>query len=350
MVEILLKDSMTTIQKKLNKGGDIHFQPGIYKITRQLIIPANTILHLYGAVLKRCGNIQSVFLNKCKTSTKQYNGAGNIRFLGGTIEGMGGYSYDNLITFFHSHDIELNGVTFLDTLCHAVELNACQNVVIKGCMFKGSNTKDAYKEVIQLDTAYTTGFWLEGSSKKSKCYDGTTCNNISITNNTFTRSDYRKHPTACIGTHTQIINGKHHTDIKILQNYFVCNGGNCISLIGMKDVQIFSNYFKGCSRAIKIFNKEESYTLTGELVKPGVMDGLVDNVKIVDNVCEEATGSVKCSGIYIDNINAAHIDVYSNKFVRASEFEKYYLCVVNCQQPPSIDVKNNQSQLRIKGV
>lgn len=350
MVEILLKDSMATIQKKLNKGGDIHFQPGTYRITKQLIIPADTTLHMYGATLRRNASIQSVFLNKCKTSTKKYTGAGNIKLEGGTIEGMGGYSYDNLVTFFHGHDITIIGVTFLDTLCHAIELNACQNVVISGCSFKGSNTKDAYKEVIQLDTAYTTGFWLDGSSKKSKCYDGTTCNNISIANNIFTRSDYRKHPTACIGTHTQIVSGRCHSDIKILQNYFTCNGGNCLSLIGMKDVQIFSNYFKGCARAIKIFDKEESYTLTGDLVKPGITDGVVERVRIVDNVCEEATGSVKCSGIYIDNKNAAQIDVYSNKFERASEFEKYYLCVVNCKQPPDIDVKNNQSRLKTKGI
>jgi len=350
MIEVQLKDSMATIQKKLNKGGEIHFQAGTYRITQQLIIPSNTTIYLTGATLRRCANIQSIFLNKCKTSTKGYKGAGNIKIQNGTIEGMGNYGYDNLVTFFHGHDIEIVGVTFLDFLCHAIELNACQNVLITGCAFKGCNTKESYKEVIQLDAAYTVGFWLNGSSKKSKCYDGTMCNNISITNNIFTRSDYRKHPTACIGSHTQLVGGRCHTDIKIVQNDFTCNGGNCLSLIGMKDVQIFSNYFRGCARAIKIWEKDESYTLTGEKVKPEVTDGAVDHVRIIDNVVQDSTGSVKCSGVYIDNLNATVIDIYSNKFERASEFEKYYLCVVNCKQPPDIDVKNNQSRLRIKGL
>ena len=167
MITIKLTDSMSTIQKKLNKGGDIIWQNGVYDITKQLIIKSNSVINLNGARLRRCANIQSIFLNKCKTSTTKYSGDGNIRIATGTFEGMGKYSPDNLVTFFHSHDVIINNCTFLDTRCHAVEVNSSKNVTIENCNFLGCNTEEAFREIIQIDTAYAGGFWKDGSSKKS---------------------------------------------------------------------------------------------------------------------------------------------------------------------------------------
>ena len=74
MTDILLTDSMDKIQKKLSKGGSICFQRGTYKITKQLILKEGSYITLNGSILKRCGNIQSVFLNECSAKTTVYKG------------------------------------------------------------------------------------------------------------------------------------------------------------------------------------------------------------------------------------------------------------------------------------
>jgi len=347
MTEVKLSDSMSTIQKKLNKGGDIVFQGGIYKITQQLIIPADTTLHLVGATLKRCGNIQSIFLNKCKTSTTGYKGAGNITIWGGTLEGMGSYNHDNLLTFFHSHDIKVIGVKFLDTLCHAVELNACKDVEIENCQFFGNNAEEEYQEMIQIDSAYAVGFWLSGSSKKSKCYDGTPCMNVTIIGCKFDKSDYRTYPKACIGTHTQLYQGEPHRYIKILQNYFNCQGGVCLSLIGMSEVSVFSNYFTGASRIARVYNKDYSYKLDGTKVKPTKADGVCQDIKFKDNILLESYGDKPCPGIYAKALEDPHegIEVVGNKFDKTKEADKYYLYTVNCKD---VLADNNKTKMKKK--
>ena len=346
MITIKLTDSMSTIQKKLNKGGDIIWQNGVYDITKQLILKANSVINLNGSRLRRCANIQSIFLNSCKTSTTKYNGAGGIRITTGTFEGMGKYSPDNLVTFFHSHDIVITNCTFLDTRCHAIELNSTKNVTIENCNFLGCNTDEVYKEIIQIDTAYAGGFWKDGSSIKSKCYDGTTCENIAINHCIFNKSNSRDYPKACIGTHTQIIDGRTHKNIKIFQNYFFCgNEQACLSLIGMEDVQILSNYFEQYGRVARIYNKDYSYNLVGEKVAPKSGDGKCKDIRFINNVCNGTLGSNKCSGIFIDNDQADNIQITGNKFNKKSDTEKYYLYVTDkgCE---NLVVRGNTTELK----
>lgn len=351
MTTILLTDSMDKIQKKLNKGGEIKFQYGTYKITKQLILKNKSNINLNGAVLRRNASIQSIFLNECSAKTKAYKGAGNITIYNGTFEGMGSYSHDNLVTFFHSHDILIENVTFLDNLCHALEINSSKNVEIANCKFLGNNTEKAYKEIIQIDGAYAVGFWLNGSTKKSKCYDGTMCEDIIITGCEFNKSKYRNAPSVCIGTHTQLVGGKQHKDIQILHNTFVCDGSsNCISLIGMRDVYIYSNYFTHCGRIVKIFNKDHSYSLTGDPVYTEQADGICENIKIKDNVKLDAAETFKCSCVYGVSVSEEPhigIEVISNKFEKDNDYEKYYLYTENCKDVIS---KGNMTTLKMRGV
>lgn len=291
MASVIVKpsDSMSTIQSKLNKYKDLQFQLGTYKITKQLIISEGTTINLNGATLQRRASIQSIFLNKVTESTTKYNGAGNITIQNGTIEGYGGYSYDNLITFFHARSIKIIGVIFKDALCHAIEFNSTADAIVKNCRFEGYNSEGpdyAFREVIQLDHASVGGFFLSGSSKTSACYDGTMCNNITIENNLFTRSAYRDYPYACIGEHTQIYGGAQHTGITITNNEFHCKRSNlmqpCLSIIEMKNVTVQSNKFDA-DRVARIYSKSESYKTNGSKVACKIGDGVCDTVKIIDN-------------------------------------------------------------------
>ena len=317
-------DSMSTIQSKLNKGGNIQFTLATYKITRQLKIPANTIIDLNGATLRRCASIQSIFLNKVTSTNTKYNAAGNITLCNGIIEGMGGYSFDNLVTFFHSHDLVISNVTFKDIMCHGLEINSSKNVKVNNCKFLGYNMKSAdytYNEMIQIDFAGFAGFVISGSSRTAPCYDATPCDNIEISNNFFSKSNYRDYPYACVGGHVQLKGNPRHTNIKIFNNEFHCKKNPqlkqaCISIIGMKDVQVFNNIFD-VYRVARIYTKDYSYNTAGSKVKPTNGDGRCTNVAFTDNVIcgcknnKEAFQQYNKSG----NLNHELITKSKNKFV-----------------------------------
>lgn len=285
MTKILLTDSIKNIQKKLNSDSDIIFQTGTYKITKQLIIPANANINLNHSTLQRCANIQSIFINDCTTKTTKYNGAGNIKIFNGTLEAMGKYEPDNLLTFFHSHDITILNMTFLDNLCHDIEINSSKNVKILDCKFLGYNTLEAYKEMIQIDAAYPVGLWKSGSTINSKCYDGTMCKDITILNCEFNKSSYRGYPGACIGTHVQLVNGLQHSNIIIKSNKFTCNDDQyCLSIIGMKNISVLDNTFINCLKVARIYTKDYSYNLKGQKVNPGLYDGKCEDIEFKYNI------------------------------------------------------------------
>lgn len=284
-------DSMSKIQSKLNKHGIIKFTKGTYKITKQLIIPCDTTIDLNGSTLQRKGSLQSIFLNKASSSSKEYRADGNIIIKNGVFEGMGGYSYDNLLTFFHSHDITIDNCEFRDILCHAIEINSSKNVVIKNCKFLGYNLENAdsaFRECIQLDHAGFSGFVLSGSSKNSACYDGTCCNKVEIHDCYFSKSNYRDYPYACIGEHSQLSGATFkHRNIKIYDNQFYCKKNPdlkqpCLSITSMEDVEIFNNYFD-CYRVARIYSKNYSYTCKGSKVSSKDGDGICNNISIRNN-------------------------------------------------------------------
>lgn len=310
-------DSMTTIQSKLDKGGTIKFTTGTYKITKQLKISKNSVIDLNGSTLQRKASIQSIFLNKVTGSTKGYNGDGNISIINGTFEGMGGYSYDNLLTFFHSHDITIYNCKFQDILCHGIEINSCKDVRIYGCKFLGFNMKDAdssYLENIQLDYASYIGFVLAGTSRTSKCYDGTGCNNIEIYDNLFSKSNYRDYPYTCIGEHTQLSGIKYrHTNIKIHHNEFHCKINPelkqpCLSIIGMENVKVYENSFE-CSRVARIYSKTYSYTNAGLKVSPKSGDGICKNVTISCNTIKGCTTNKEAFHQYNKSGEMTHTEI-----------------------------------------
>ena len=316
-------DSMKTIQTKLNNGGTIIFNKGTYKITKQLIIPKNTVINLNGSTLQRKASIQSIFLNKVSSTTKGYNGDGNITIINGTLEGMGGYSYDNLITFFHSHDILIMNCTFKDILCHGIEFNSSTNCSVHDCNFLGFNMKDedsSYNENIQIDHAGFSGFVLSGSSKTSKCYDGTCCSNIEIFHNIFSKSPSRDYPYACIGAHSQLAGNKNkHTNITIYGNEFHCKKNPnikqaCISITNMENVEIHGNLFD-CNRIARIYSKNYSYTNSGTKTTAKDGDGICKNIFITGNVFNKdaCTGNSDAFQMYNKSGTTTHTNIVKGK-------------------------------------
>lgn len=314
---------MSTIQSKLNNSKDIQFETGTYRITKQLIIKEGTTIDLNGATLQRKASIQSIFLNKVSSSTTRYSGAGNITIINGTFEGMGGYSYDNLLTFFHSHNILIRNCTFKDILCHAIEFNSSSMCKVENCKFLGYNLKDksnAYKECIQIDHAGYSGFVLSGSSRSSKCYDGTCCTNIEIFECIFDKSNYRDYPYVCIGEHSQLQGSKKHNNIKIFNNIFKCKKNPdliqaCLSLTNMEYVDIYDNVFD-CNRVARIYSKDYSYDTKGNKVAAKDGDGICNNITISNNSIFGCENNKAAFQQYNKSGKTNHKDIFkkNNKF------------------------------------
>lgn len=297
--------TMQQIQVILNRGGLITFEPGIYKITRQLILPSSTQVNLNGAVLRRTGNIQSIFINKVSSKTTGYQGSGKITIENGTLEGMGGFQYDNTLTLFHSNNVLLNNIKFLDCCgSHSVEVNACSNIIIRNCSFLGynSNPKATFREQIQIDFAGYSEFVLSGTTKTSKCYDGTHCKNITIENCIFDKSSSRPGCNAAIGNHAACSNGKRHIGIKIRNNkikgYGIDKNQCGINLTSMQDVSIEKNHIEGFGRAIRIFAPAYFYTPKGQKIVDIASSGFCKNITISNNTILANVGKLKSSGIY----------------------------------------------------
>lgn len=317
-------DSMTKIQEKLNKGGEIKFSSGTYKITKQLILSPNSTLDLTNVILQRKASIQSIFINKVSKSTTAYNGAGNIKIFNGVFEGMGGYSYDNLLTFFHSHDISIENCEFKDILCHGIEINSSKNVIIHNCRFLGYNlqSKDtSFRECIQLDHAGYSGLVISGSSSSSKCYDGTCCNNIEISYCKFSKSSYRDYPYACIGEHSQLRGNYKHSKINIHHNEFYCKKNPelkqaCLSFTSMNDVTVKDNMFD-CYRVARIYSKASSYKLNGTSVSAGDGDGICNNITITGNTIQGCKNNSEAFQQYnkSGSINHTKITKKKNTFI-----------------------------------
>ena len=68
-------------------------------------------------------------------------------------------------------------------------------------------------------------------------------------------------------------------NINITNNQFNCNDDQyCLSIIGMKNVNVINNTFTNCNKVARIYLKDYSYDLQGNKVDPGENDGFSTNI------------------------------------------------------------------------
>jgi hypothetical protein len=149
-----------------------------------------------------------------------------------------------------------------------------------------------YKEAIQIDFSGYDGLKYINAKYNDVTYDGTHCNNIVISKNTFINC-----PT-CIGTHTQCILNKYHKNIIIKDNKAVGqeNIGNFVKLINMHNIQILNNDIKNFYIPIFINDFKSGRYPQGNKSSPIETKVGCDNVLIENNNIENQKYS---SGIYI---------------------------------------------------
>lgn len=290
--------SMSKLQKAIDENEVIEFTKGTYRITKTLVIPSSRILLMDGAVLRRYCS-KPVFQSKADKNTKGYFGAHDIKIVGGTIEGMNdsGYSASDMLLLFHTDNVAIIGVTFLDnTGSHAIDLGGCKNTDIIGCKFLGCKSVERdFREAIQIDYAYQGGipYYAEGSL----CFDDTHCEGVNIIGCTFDKSPTYKPQYVAIGTHAQTNSDKYHKDIVIKGNVASGNGvsvrgsyGFFSRLVNMQNVTIAENVVKNYGRFVFVDSTPKT-TAKGKGCK---------DVLIADNVVLNSSDRFKASSVWVD--------------------------------------------------
>lgn len=317
MSRITVKSTQTIsqIQEAINKYDVITFQKGTYKITKTITIPSNKTLLLDGAVLRRYFS-KPVFMTSANEKTKGYNGACNIKVIGGTIEGMNdcGYGASDMVLLFHTKNVSFIGVTFLDnTGSHAIDIGGCKDTNILGCKFLGCKSvgKD-FREAVQIDYAYAGGipYYAEGSA----CFDDTHCEGVNIIGCVFDKSPTYKPQYVAIGTHAQTNSGNYHKDIVIKGNVANGNGvstsgsyGFFVRLVNMRNVEVSHNVVSNYGRLVLV----DSTPATTAKNK-GCRD-----IVISDNVILSSPDRFKASSVYVNGTKdnkVCNVSVIRNRF------------------------------------
>jgi parallel beta-helix repeat protein len=213
---------------------------GSWILTEKLTLVQGTILDLQpNAVLTRQHN-DYMFTNFLLTDTPTgYNGKGNIKIMGGTLD-QNGFNYPSkasCILLGHAKNVVLDGVTIKNGAdSHHIELNACQYVDIKNCTFDTiNNTVGDFNEAIQLDLAKV--------SPSPASLDQTPCQYINIRNNYFLNL------VRGVGSHASTI-GKWHEYINVEDNTFSNLTSWAVRAYSWKRVKIANNRMFNCDGGI----------------------------------------------------------------------------------------------------
>ncbi len=241
-----------------NKSVIIFVPEGTYAVQQELRLYRNTTLWMSPKarlVRKHTGYmLKNGFKNAFETQGAPetyggYNGHGNIKIIGGIFDANASSYPDkaSAFRFGHGDGFLVDGITILDVASsHAIEFNACQNVVVTNSKFHGYVGTETFNEAIQLDLAYK-GNTMIGLD------DGTPCKNVHITQCEFKNSStpgslpwYR-----AVGSHTAMA-GRWHEDIWVTNNTIENSGSFAIRAYSWRRFHIDNNNLINCAWGINV--------------------------------------------------------------------------------------------------
>ncbi len=297
------------IQAALDKAGEDHkivvaVYGGLYYIGSTLCIQSNTTIQMDSAstIRRSKTSVNMLKVTNAAHKTTPYYGytlGHDITITGGTWDG-GDISKTtvekNLIYIGHSQNVTVSNTTIKNCYgTHALEFAGVINSTIKKCTFTGFRyAPDRFTaEAVQLDICdkdSSGAEWTPGYTM-----DGTTCKNITLSNNTFI--DYPRG----IGCHHVYSDGRNkngaysgpYENITISKNKFkrssastqsLCSSG--IFIMGAKKITISSNtvdkYAYGIwvkrSSGITLKNNKLKYNSNANIIysgNTGVKDAIV---------------------------------------------------------------------------
>jgi polygalacturonase len=260
--------AIQTVLDLAKTNGSVHcyIPDGVYWITKNLHLYSNTKITMgKKAVLLRKWN--GGFFSNCFGTDvfPDYSGNGNIHIEGGTLDGnwaelnptskptWTNVGFDG-IGLARGDGFVFRDMTFLDMVgAHWFDINACKNVLIEGCIFKGYNTSyiawgddvSNFREVIQIAEHTYAGYSAGG------VYDGTPCQNVTVRNCYFGASNNLPAMPTGVGNHGSV-QDKFNTNIKVYGNTFEGLTYAGVRPFKYKDVLIENNLFLNCVDGVHI--------------------------------------------------------------------------------------------------
>ena len=218
----------------------VMFEPGTYKITRQLRVYSNTTILFNGATLRNKSDAAMMRFGDnagASAKTRKYNGVHDVTLDNGVFDGD--YGDDALLHFSHANNISIKNMKFKNVkAAHHVEFAACKNVSVTKCTFSGYKNLGSSRndEALQMDVLYK-GHFSDGA------YDCTPCANVTITGCTFTNVQRG------VGTHSNLT-GSFHSNITISNNTFRNIPGYAIIATNYSNSKIRGNVISNCAAGI----------------------------------------------------------------------------------------------------
>src|SRR5690606_98728 len=223
-------------------GGEVYVPTGSYALKAPLRIYSNTRLRAdKRATFIRAASYSPMLLPGIG-DVDGYEGVQNVEVSGGTWDGNGsqfpsGFSH---LMFGHARNILIQDVQLVNNYnSHCIELNACQNVIVRNCIMKGyAGTRIA--EAVQIDLAKDSNVFPHYGN-----YDNTPCDNILISGCVV--EDYSRG----IGGHNATA-GVFHTNIRIIGCHFRNLTDQAIRGYQWKYVSIIGNTFENCRMGVEM--------------------------------------------------------------------------------------------------
>ncbi|GGJ49585.1 right-handed parallel beta-helix repeat-containing protein [Virgibacillus salexigens] len=248
---------------KTNKSVNVRVPAGVYRMTNELIIYSNTNLTVdNSAVINRDHDMYMILNGDRGFDFNEYEGNGNISISGGTWN-MGGEDHEGATCFCfgHARNLIFKNLTILDvSWSHGIEINACKDVLIDKCSFKGYHDPGdrSFSEAIQLDLMKSTGVFNAFGS-----YDHTPCRDITIRGCYFGESDRYAAWGRGIGSHSSTI-GKWQENIYIINNFFYNTRQWAVRPYAWNNVKVLDNFIIDCGGGIGAANPTGSTDQTDE--------------------------------------------------------------------------------------
>ena len=193
----------------------------------------------------------------------------NIKIIGGEFDSnpTEQWSAVNFFSLGYIHNLHIDGVIFRNCIRnHAIDLSACENVLIENCQFLGfskeaktkygttayADQERNFSEAIQIDDN-VPGTFTGGRLKGDPCVNVTIRNNIFSKNPNDETGLFGQGYGCAVGGHYAARNVRHHNRIVIENNRIEDCGFAGIRPFLWDDVKIIGNSFKNCRRNIYIW-------------------------------------------------------------------------------------------------
>ena len=260
-------------------------------------------------------------------NSSRENPCRNITIIGGEFNSNAKeqWSSVNFFSLGYIHNLTVRGVKFVNCIRnHAIDLSACENVLIEDCEFLGFNkevttvygtapgaTHDrGYAEAIQIDDN-VEGTFTGGRLK------GDPCINVTIRNNHFGKNPdddtglFGQGYGVAVGGHYAARGVQHRSNIKILNNIIEDCGYAGIRPFLWDNVKINGNTFKNCRRNIYIWWLDQTNN-PSEAGKDYDISGNIFGDTVAEQILTQIFGN-QYTGDYA---KLSNLDISHNNFGR----------------------------------